>query len=182
MGHARLASIALVAALGATTGCSALIGISDVPTPGDGGAGTTGNGNGNGGTGADVSSFVGTWSTSTGVLALRCETTPNPYSTTQPVTASLVVTKGTSSDLVFTTSTCAILANVAGDTATILPGQSCSTTSANETDTYNYTSGTFVVAAGGATAVLKVAASVSVSTYPQIPCAVAEQDPYTKVK
>lgn len=140
-----------------------------------------GNTDGGGSNAADVERFLGTWATSTGKQTLsNC-----PVAGTQNnVSVTLTVTKGASSDLVFTNSlapSCALSANVVGDTATLVDGQTCVASFPNEVDTYTYSDkSTFkITSAEGTSAINQLVATVSSNVSSQA-CDFTEIDPYTK--
>lgn len=139
---------------------------STTPTPttpvADGGAGTPTDGGtttqpttDSGGTAtANLDAFIGTWTTATAVQTeTNCSPVTPSQSTFQNIQITYNVAKGSSSDLVLSNSIapgCALKANVAGDTATLIAGNTC-TDPQGTIYTYDPTS-TFALASGGKTA------------------------------
>src|SRR4051794_29077918 len=120
-------------------GCNSIAGI-NAPYDRNGAAPATA---GTGGP-VDATTFEGTWTSAKGSLTLNCVGYPPK---TLDDMGTVVISKGTMSDIVAVSDGCELAANVAGNTATILPGQSCSGMGDGETDDFSYNSGTFVIGA-----------------------------------
>jgi len=99
----------------------------------------------------DNGRFVGTWRTTSGTITTIC---PGYAPTTDPFTGTLTWSAGVSSDLVMTDlNGCVTQADVAGATATGVPGQTCTTPDgAGGVYTVSLTGYTFVVSPDGHTA------------------------------
>jgi len=99
----------------------------------------------------DYGRFVGTWRATSGTITTIC---PGYAPTTEPFTGTLTWSAGVSSDLVMAdASGCVTQADVAGATATGLPGQTCSSSDgAGGVYTASLTGYTFVVSPDGHTA------------------------------
>ena len=147
-------------------GCSAILGIGDLPAPADGGpggassSGSGGPGDGSGsssgsgatdGGGPDVSGFLGTWQTTGGTQTLsNCTNASNDGVTQIPTTIALMITTGTTSDLVGTytgpgSSGCVIAMNVSGQVATGVVGQTCTQVAQGQTDVVRLDTYTFTI-------------------------------------
>jgi hypothetical protein len=96
--------------------------------------------------------FVGTWQATAGTVTRAC---PGYASTTDAVTGNATWSTGVSSDLVLMTTliSCPLMAEVAGSTASGIPGQTCSESDgADATATLMFTGYTFVLSPDGHTA------------------------------
>ncbi len=180
MWQRRRIAIVLVSALagaGAVSGC-----VGDDPMPVGASGGVAGDGGGGGGDVPDkVERFLGTWTTSTATQTLNCAAAR----TQKDITISLEVKKGTTSDILANNTlapSCVLRANVVGDTATFVDGQTCKATFPDgSTDTYTYagTSTFKLTLADGAQATMTLNATISNSPSGAT-CTFAESAPYTK--
>jgi len=96
--------------------------------------------------------FVGTWRANAGTVASAC---PGYGSTTDALTGSATWNTGVSSDLVSTTAltSCPLMADVSGATASGLPGQSCTASDGvGGSSTVTFAGYTFVLSPDGHTA------------------------------
>jgi len=120
-----------------------------------GSRGSAGSGGGSDG-GVDLTRFVGSWKTTTGTTALTGCSDGNTYPPQTSISLTIVVTRGTSSDLVLTdASGCSLKANVIQNSATIVIGQVCMSRSNNITDTNTFAQGSgFLLEGNGTTAEL----------------------------
>ena len=137
-----------------------------------------GNGPGGGDGGKNVQLFIGTWHTTSGTETLTCAG--------QAMSSSVDDTiwqMGTTSDLMqpVDSSGCPFLANVSGNTATALPGQSCTQTMSGVTLKLTLTSYTFTVAASGTTATDQGSGNAVLTTGgTPVNCGFSESASYTK--
>jgi len=86
---------------------------------------------------ATVDKFVGTWKFTSGTITVTC---PAPIGVfTVAESGNVAVTKGATSDIIVTNEACSLKFDVAGTTANVLAGQSCTMVDADgtEVDTYN---------------------------------------------
>lgn len=127
---------------------------------------------------ATVAPFLGSWQTTTGTTTLTCNGTPQQLSDQ----GGLVITRGTSSDLLVTSASCTLAATIQGNVARLAAGQTCTERSATETDVFVYDNGTFTLDAAGATATVAAAGTVTVTlgTSAPVSCSFTQADPYTK--
>jgi hypothetical protein len=123
-----------------------------------GAAGSRGSAGSGGGSdaGVDLTRFLGVWKTTTGTTALTNCSDGLTYPPQTAISVTIVVTRGTSSDLVLTdASGCSLKANVIQNSATIVSGQVCMSKSNNITDTNTFAQGSgFLLEANGTTAEL----------------------------
>ncbi len=75
-----------------------------------------------GGGGEDVTQFIGTWMYTSGTETISC---PGREPVTGILTGNVTLAKGIESPLVATGKSCTIKLDVAGNTATARPGQTC---------------------------------------------------------
>ena len=168
--HARpLFFQVLLAAL--TTGCNGIVGIHDpidavpaVPKT-DGG-------------GAEVTAFLGTWQNTMGTIMVTCNGTSKSLSEMNVLT----ITRGTSSDLLITSASCALTANVSGDTATLVRHQPCVVAGPAEKDSYDILTGSFVLGGDGLSGDVTLAGDVTVEAPGKttLDCTFVQTDPYSK--
>jgi hypothetical protein len=127
--------------------------------------------------GEDLGQFLGTWQPISGVLTIVCQ----GYTYTSSL-GNLTWNTGISSDLVQTSagSTCAIMAEVNGATATAAPGQICSSPDGSQTTAVaGYT---FVVGPDGRTATENGSGTLTLfSGGVTIPCTFNETGSYQKI-
>jgi hypothetical protein len=116
---------------------------------------------GGGGEVKEYPRFVGTWRATSGTVTTVC---PGYVPYTDSTTGSLTWSAGISSDLVMTDATgCVTMAEVAGSTATGLPGQTCTVPDgAGGVYTASLTGYTFVVSPDGHTATENVSGTLTV--------------------
>jgi hypothetical protein len=140
-------------------------------------AATDGGGRGDSG-GKNPQLFIGTWQPTSGTETLNCAGQVQ----TSPVTDNTIWQAGTTSDLLQPpdSSGCPFLANVSGNTAIGVPGQSCSQTMNGTTLTLTVTSYSFTVGASGTTAT-EAGSGNAVATAPiSISCTFTETATYSK--
>jgi len=127
--------------------------------------------------GEDLGQFIGTWQPISGMLTANCQ----GYTATASL-SNVTWSMGVSSDLVQSTagSTCAMMADVNGATASGVPGQTCTSPDGSETTTVaGYT---FVVGPDGRTATENGSGSITVfSGGVAIPCTFNETGSYQKI-
>ena len=130
--------------------------------------------------GDDLGRFVGTWRATAGTLTTVC---PGYAPSTDPVTEGITWSLGVSSDLVTTGTGCAIMADVAGSTATGALGLACSSTvSDGVVAMFTVTSYTFVISPDGHTATENESAGVTfVVDGATIPCTANQTASYQKI-
>jgi hypothetical protein len=95
--------------------------------------------------------FIGTWRSTSGTTTTAC----NGYTSTESFATTMTWSAGVSSDLVISTpgSSCVVMADVGGSTATGLAGQTCTgSDGAGGVVTVSLTSYTFVISPDGRTA------------------------------
>lgn len=111
-----------------------------------------GDSGGDSGGGDNLGRFVGTWQPVSGTVTTTCS---GYEPSTDPIVANVIWSRGVGADLVSTdvSTSCATMADVAGSTASGLPGQTCSFPD-GQGGTYTFTlSGyTFVLAPDARTA------------------------------
>jgi hypothetical protein len=110
--------------------------------------------------GENLGRFIGTWRVTSGTATSAC---PGYAPSTSPLTGNTVWSAGISSDLTMTfpDSSCALMADVSGATASGVPGQSCTASDATGTATVTFAGYTFVIAADGQTATENVSGNVT---------------------
>jgi hypothetical protein len=130
--------------------------------------------------GDDLGRFVGTWRPTAGTITTVC---PGYTPSTDPVTEGIAWSPGVSSDLVASDAGCAIMANVAGSTATGAPGLACSgAVGDGVVATLTLTSYTFVVSPDGHTATENESGGISyVADGATLPCTFNETASYQKI-
>lgn len=152
-------------------GCNSIVGIHDPKNDTEGGTGT--------GTGVDVSRFVGTWATTTGRKSIaNCSLA----GTASPISAVLHLTMGANGTIVVSPNQqtgCMVSLTVAGDVASLVPGQSCMFTDGNETDLYSYVAPTTFTLTDATHANAVITATVEVQP-DNVSCDYQEQSVYTK--
>jgi hypothetical protein len=130
--------------------------------------------------GKDLCAFVGTWTATSGTVALTCAGSPS----TSQVTGTDVWQLGTTSDLIQPASSgggCALLADVSGKTATALPNQSCSMSMGSETVNLTISTYTFVLGSGDTTATeMASGTGIASSSGVSETCTYTEMATYTK--
>jgi hypothetical protein len=143
--------------------CSQIVGIGDLEPSGSSGAGSSGS----------TAPFLGTWTITSGSTAADCGGNTGSGADS----GQIVVTAGTSSQLVFTSSTCTFTANVtSSNVATLLAGQSCS----SENVTFVPSQGTFTIAPSGTSASLSIHGSgTDIVNGSAIGCTFDEEDELT---
>ena len=102
--------------------------------------------------GTDFKKFVGTWQATSGTSTTVC---PGYDAFMDTVTGNVLWSMGVSSDLVQTVagSTCPIMADVSGSTASGIPGQACTgSDGAGGLSTVTFAAYTFVISPDGHTA------------------------------
>ena len=157
-------SLAMVGACGGSSGV------------GDGGVGAGGTGGG-GATG--LSKFVGTWHPTSGNTTATC---PGYAPSTVSVTENLTWGAGVGADLVQTSGTCVMKANVTSTTAAALPSQTCTMVSGTETDVFSVAAYTFSLSADGLTAMESASGSVVISDSGlTMTCTYSETASYQKI-
>jgi len=138
-----------------------------------------GGGNSSGG---DFKRFVGTWRATAGTTTDAC---PGYDSSTNPVTGNIVWSTGVSSDLVQASpgSTCLIMADVTGSTASGVPGQTCTLSDgAGSTTTVTFAGYTFVTSPDGHTATENMSGNITiVDSGATLPCTFNETASYEKI-
>jgi hypothetical protein len=180
----RALGLAVCATLFALPACSAIVGITDLPT-GDGGAsgsnedaGATTLSDGAVVIAGGVPAFLGTWTITSGSNTVTCSGDP-PKTTTD--TGSVTLVRGTSSDLV-TAGGCRYEFDVTStDTATLLAGQACEGTETDGEVITLYPSGTFTLNAGLVTGTVSFTGTATdVFEGESVSCAFTETDQYAK--
>jgi hypothetical protein len=146
MMFSSLSKALLVSLLGVLVATSAACGSNDTTTPADSGA--SGN-----------SRFVGTWHPTSGTTTLTCAGTPS----TSSVTDNLTWGAGVGADLVQTSGSCMLKANVTSSTASALPSQTCTEAVGTATVVLAVAAYTFSLSADGLTATESVSGSATVS-------------------
>ncbi|HEY5283912.1 MAG TPA: hypothetical protein VIM14_14065 [Polyangia bacterium] len=106
-----------------------------------------------------ASSFVGTWHPTSGTTTLTCAGTPS----TSSVTDNLTWGAGVGADLVQTSGSCMLKANVTSSTASALPSQTCTEAAGTATVVLAVAAYTFSLSADGLTATESVSGSATVS-------------------
>jgi hypothetical protein len=98
-----------------------------------------------GSSGASKSNFIGTWMYTSGTVTTTCMgEAPN----VQQLTNSVIVSEGTSSDLVLNDAGCITKLDISGNTASVQPGQMCTGMNQDVSLTVTYTSITFTTTDG----------------------------------
>jgi hypothetical protein len=132
--------------------------------------------------GEDTCQFIGTWPVSSGTIALTC----GGQVTTIQVTGDEVWQTGTTSDLLqpaaFGVAGCVLLANVAGDMATALPNQACTTTMGSQTVKLTIATYTFILGSNNGTTATENASGTGTVTVngTSETCTYTETATYTK--
>jgi hypothetical protein len=150
-----------------------------------GAAGGTGGGTGSrdaggsGDTAGGNARFIGTWRPTSGNVTFVCAGINMP----QTVTANLTAALGTTSDLVLQTNgSCSVRANVAGNLATALAGQTCNLAMGAITAMLTFSKYTFTLSADGLTATETASGNAMVSQGgPTISCTYSETASYQKI-
>lgn len=126
--------------------------------------------------------FVGTWRTTSGTSTTAC---PGYAPSTESFAGTLTWSPGVGSDLVMTdpASSCVTLADVAGSTATGLPGQTCSgSDGAGVVYTVSLTGYTFVISPDGHTATENASGALSIVVEgATVVCSINSTGAYQKV-
>lgn len=134
----------------------------------------------------DLSKFIGVWGAPAGITTTTCT---GLGTSTEQVTGTETWAASSTSDLAMTLAgtNCVFHANVSGNTATAVSGQTCSITGTDTngiayTETMTVTSYNFVVSSDGKTALETVAATASyIEAGVTVPCTVTETaTTYTK--
>jgi len=182
MGQGNARSRSLGALRGALRGpaivVAALVASVSAGCGSDGLSADGGNGPGGGDGGKNLQLFIGTWHTTSGMQTLTCAGQPQSSSV-----GDTIWQMGTTSDLMqpVDSSGCPFLANVSGNTATALPGQSCTQTMTGVTLKLTVTSYTFTVAASGTTATDQGSGNAVLTTGgTSLNCGFSESASYTK--
>lgn len=105
--------------------------------------------------------FLGSWSSNNGAVTLRCPGEPEQTGT---LPSDIVLEPGRSSDLELKELACALKLNVNGNKATLVGGQTCTHTDAQERDDYTFADGSFVLGTPTGTATLTLRGKVKITT------------------
>jgi hypothetical protein len=153
---------------------------------GNDGGGTTGGGTSGGGTGgtggaggsSGLSRFVGTWHPTSGTITVTC----SGVAQTESVVDNLSWGAGVGADLVQTSGTCVLKANVTSSTAAALPSQSCTETAGTTTLTISFAAYTFALSADGLTATESASGSAVINDSGlTVTCTYSETASYQKI-
>jgi hypothetical protein len=128
---------------------------------------------------AVVQPFLGTWTPTSGAIALNCGGTI----TSDRATDTTKWVAGTTSDLVqpADSSGCSLRANVSGNTATLLPGQMCTQQTNGSSLTIALSTYTFTVASDGKTASEQASGTAVLTGATTADCTYNATVSYTKV-
>lgn len=132
--------------------------------------------------GDDLKKFAGTWRATAGTVVVTC---PGYAAQTVVLTGNAVWSMGVSSDLLETTAftSCPLMADVTHETASGVPGQTCTEADGTGgTSTTTFAGYTFVLAGDGRTATENASGSVTyVAGGASIVCSFNETGAYEKI-